>query len=408
MGTYREIEEQEISGEELAIGMFVSRLDRDWIQTPFPLQGVLIKSSEDIAMLRRHAQRFWIDVERSRVVPAAGPRRHGLAPRSSGAGAAPKRDLQTFQQELVHGTRMLDKVSVRAAELMEKWRRGEMPSLEDVDEVVQPVVESLGRNPDAYFWLEALRSRHHYTYRHAVNCCALAAAFGRHLGFDDARINALATGALLLDIGMGAVPPEILNQAGPLDELGQTFVERHVREGLDRLRESGIDDPLVVEMMAGHHERFDGSGYPAGKRGDQIPLSARIAALVDSFDALISDRPYRKALSRAQALQELVASRDSAHDGALVEEFVRCFGVYPVGTLVELNTGEVGVVMAQNPEQRLRPRLLMLTNPQKQQRSRFVAVDLLDTARNPALQDVHIQRALAPGSYGLDIAQMGI
>ena len=218
----------------------------------------------------------------------------------------------------------------------------------------------------------------------------------------------MATGALLLDIGMGAVPPDMINHEGPLDEVGRAFVERHVNEGVERLRQSGLDDPIILEMVRNHHEHVDGSGYPDGKMNSNIPLPGRIAGLVDAYDAMTSERPYRPALSRADALQQLVKQRDGKRDAGLVEQFVRCMGVYPVGTLVELNTGEVGVVMSQNPSQRLRPRVMMLTNANKQLRAHFIPVNLMDTEAQPALANVHITRSLAPGSYGLDPAALDL
>ena len=409
-----EIQEQEIDSSELQVGMFVSRLDRDWNGTPFPLQGVMLRTRDDIQKISHVARRVWVDLEKS-----TGPavfHLHALAPKPrvqvkpppadhhGDAGVAPT----SFDDEVLIGERLLNQLSERTSGLLDKLRRGEPVSQDEIDQVVEPVVRSLIRNPDAYFWLESLRSRHHYTYTHAVNCCALAAAFGRHLGFSDREVKSLATGALLLDIGMGAVPPEMINHRGPLDELGRAFVERHVAEGVDRLRQSGMDDAEVLDMVLHHHENVDGSGYPSGKVEGSIPLPGLIAGLVDAYDAMTSERPYRAALSRADALQQLVKQRDGKRDAELVEQFVRCLGVYPVGTLIELNTGEVGIVMSQNPAQRLRPRLMMLTNATKQLRAHFIPVDLKDTKKQPALAEVHIIRSLPPGSYGLDPSTLDI
>ncbi len=403
--------EQEIDVADLQVGMFVSRLDRDWTATPFPLQGLMVRSTDDIADVRRHARRVWIDLEKSTrasafSLRAMAPVDAAVAP-ASGGDELSAADA-SFEEEVRTSAGLHDQLSGRVAGLLEKIQKGAPVSQEEVDQVVEPVVRSLIRNPDAYFWLESLRSRHHYTYTHAVNCCALAAAFGRHLGFDDAKVKSIATGALLLDIGMGAVPPDLINHRGPLDEVGRAFVERHVFEGAERLRQAGVTDADVLDMVLNHHEHHDGSGYPLRKREDEIPLAGRIAGLVDAFDAMTSERPYRRAFSRAEALQQLVKRRDEWCDADLVEQFVRCLGVYPVGTLVELNTGEVGMVMSQNPDQRLRPRVMMLTNPAKRLRAHFIPVDLSDVDRTPSLREVHIARSLPPGSHGLDPAALGL
>lgn len=405
-----ELLEQEIDSADLQVGMYVCRLDRDWNGTPFPLQGVLVRAREDIEQIGQYSKRVWVDLEKS-----TGPavfHLHALSPKPPTKPKPISTDSEFgtqptfFDDEILISARLLDHLSERTSDLLGKLRRGEAVSQAEIDEVVEPVVRSLIRNPDAYFWLESLRSRHHYTYTHAVNCCALAAAFGRHLGFDDREVKSLATGALLLDIGMGAVPPDMINHEGPLDDVGRAFVERHVSEGVDRLRQSGLDDPSIIDMVLNHHEHFDGSGYPDRKVDGNIPLPGRIAGLVDAYDAMTSERPYRPALSRADALQQLVKQRNGLRDGDLVEQFVRCLGVYPVGTLVELNTGEVGVVMSQNPAQRLRPRVMMLTNPNKQLRAHFIPVNLMDTEAQSALAQVHIARSLPPGSYGLDPATL--
>lgn len=406
-----ELFEHPLDVDDLRIGMYVCRLDRDWNDTPFPLQGVMVRSREDIDEIARHARTVWVDLEKS--TGASIQQMRTLSPRPQPVSAREaKADIgdgpSSFEEEVSRTAGLLDTLTARTEVLLNKLRDGEPISQAEVDQVVEPIVRSLVRNPDAYFWLESLRSRHHYTYTHAVNCCALAAAFGRHLGLGEDAVKSLATGALLLDIGMGAVPPELINHQGPLDRVGRAFVERHVTEGVERLKESGVEDAQVLDMVLNHHEHIDGSGYPEGKAGDFIPLTGRIAGLIDTFDAMTSQRPYRQAFSRAEALQQLVKQRDILRDADLVEQFVRCMGVYPVGTLVELNTGEVGLVMAQNRDQRLRPRVMMLTNGSKQLRAHFIPVNLVDVEANPALSEVHIVRSLPPGSYGLDPATLPI
>lgn len=406
-----ELIEQEIDSIDLRIGMYVCRLDCGWDATPFPLQGVLIRNFDDIQDISRYARRVWVDLEKSRA-PTPAVELQDVDMQASHAGSARWHEsslrLVDFGEELQSSASLLGQLTERTADLLDKLSVGEQIGQVEIDQVVEPVVHSLSRNPDVYFWLESLRSRHHYTYTHSMNCCALAAAFGRYLGYGDEHVKSLATGALLLDIGMGAVPPDMINHQGPLDEVGRTFVSRHVGEGVERIRQSGVHDQIVIDMVMYHHEHHDGSGYPARKAGREIPLSGRIAGLIDTYDAITSQRPYRAAISRADALQQLIKDRDGKHDADLVEQFVRCLGVYPVGTLVELNTGEVGVVMSHNPLQRLRPKVIMLTNANKQLRAHFPVANLMDTNNHPALAQVNIARSLPPGSYGIDLAALDL
>jgi putative nucleotidyltransferase with HDIG domain len=406
------IEEREIGINDVAIGMFICRLDRPWTETPFPLQGFLVRDIEQLRVLREFCARVWIDVHRSR--PDTGMTLLRLE-RTGGVPArppAPPRPLHDAPRVTYTDTATLDEERPAAAAAIDDARRigkrliddlhaGQPVVPEDVRAAAEPIVASVLRNADALFWVNALRAHDPYSYSHAINCSSLAAAFGRHLGLPRDLLVRVACGALLFDIGKTRVPEEIIGRAGPLNPLEMARARRHVELGLQILDESGETDAIVREMMAGHHERFDGSGYPGRLRDGMIPVYARIAGIVDSFDAMTSERPYAPALPRHDALQELYRGRDTLYHGELVEQFISCLGVYPTGSLVELNTGEVAVVMAQNPSRRLRPRIMLLTYAGKRMRESFRTVDLMDQPLDtPRLE---IRRPVAPGDYDIDL-----
>ncbi|HYM85693.1 MAG TPA: HD-GYP domain-containing protein, partial [Pseudoxanthomonas sp.] len=254
-----------------------------------------------------------------------------------------------------------------------------------------------------YFWLETLRRHDSYTYSHAMNCCALMAAFGRHLGLGERELRDMATGGLLLDIGKTAVPEALLERADALDDNEQEMVHGHLMHSVRLYDESGADNLYVREIIRTHHEREDGSGYPSRLEGDDIPLFGRIAGIVDSFDAMTSTRPYRASISKYDALQQMYRDRGRLYQADLLEQFVQCLGVYPVGTLVELSTGEVAVVMAQNHIRRLFPQVMVLTDAAKKLRKGFESLDLRDTlAAGKMSAQVSIRRCLHDGAYGLD------
>jgi HD-GYP domain-containing protein (c-di-GMP phosphodiesterase class II) len=412
-----QIEERQVRVHELRIGMFVSRLDRPWTETPFPLQGFLIRNRAQVERLAEYCESVWIDVDKSSAAEPM-PALQTLAPGENPVAAARVREAgwmgaseypqqATLEEELPQAEAAMETVTTRAAEILDALRSGRGISREQIAAAVEPVVASLVRNPDAFFWLEVLRKRDDYAYGHAINCCALAVAFGRYLGFPEMVLRDLATGGMLLDIGMTRVPDELLQREGALDDTEQREVHRHVEHGLALYDESGLGNEDVRTMLRTHHERFDASGYPTGVPIRQIPLLGRIAGIVDSFDAMTSARPYRPALSRSSALQLLYRERGHLYQPELIEQFVQCLGVYPVGTLVELSTGEVGIVMAQNPTRRLRPRLMLLTEPDKQLRKNFQSLDLL-TMRYSEVpdEDVHIVRSLDPGAYGLEPTEL--
>jgi HD-GYP domain-containing protein (c-di-GMP phosphodiesterase class II) len=400
-----QIEERQIDVNQLRTGMYVCRLDRDWIGTPFLLQGFLVEGEDDIARLRRYCKHVFIDVEKG-FDPGPGP----LA---AGAGARPHRELSGTGQKsdifaaMPQAADAVERAAEGVAEIFAILRDGGTIARSHAEMAVQPIIASLARHPDAFFWLQALRKHDDYAYGHAVNCSALSVALGRQLGLGEDALRDLATGCLLLDIGMTQVPQAILLKPGPLSDDERGLVRSHVDSGPRLFASSGLDDVAVVEIIRGHHERHDGSGYPDRLQGARIPLYCRIAGLVDSYDAMITQRPYRDAMSRHDALRRLYRERNRAFQDEIVEQFMQCLGIYPVGSLVEMNSGEVAIVMAQNRVRRLRPTLMLLTDAQKRLRDHFLPVDLMmaDRAGLPESR-LKIVRGLAQGAYGLDPCEL--
>ncbi|WP_379653643.1 HD-GYP domain-containing protein [Pseudoxanthomonas sp. UC19_8] len=418
------IEERELQVGELRPGMYVSRLDRDWLGTPYMLEGFLIENPADIAELAKYCAKVTVDVIKSESFvraalrkPAAAPmvvgdpepepapakrRKPYVIPELATLTANPRPILSRVQDEVPRASQALESVDRAAGGIIAELRNGGRLDVEAVEEAVTPVVDSIVRNPDAFFWLEALRQHDGYTYSHAVNCCGFMAAFGRHLGFPDEALHDLATAGLLLDIGKTALPESLLEHDGALSAEELELLRSHLGHSLRLYDASGASNSVVREMILTHHEREDGSGYPAGLTGSQIPLFGRIAAIVDSFDAMTSPRPYREPLSRYEAMQALYRQRGASYQPDLVEQFVQCLGVYPTGSLVELSTGEVAIVVEQNPVRRLFPQVMLLTDADKQRREAFEPLDLRDTWGAHDNRQISIRKGLKPGSYGLD------
>ncbi|GAB2501164.1 HD-GYP domain-containing protein [Lysobacter humi (ex Lee et al. 2017)] len=417
------IEEREIAVDQVAIGMYVCRLDRPWTDTPFPLQGFLVRDAEQVALLREHCRRLWIDIElghedvahRLRSLPRATARSAAAteapaepAPASPASiedlvGRHRYRDSHTLEEETEGARHALEGAATIAARLIDDIRRGLAVAPADVRSAAAPIVASVLRNADAVFWVNALRRHDGYTYSHAIKCSALAAAFGRHLGLPEETLVELASGALMMDIGKTGVPEELLAHAGPLDPMAMARVRRHVELGVQILGDGDFSD-IVRDMVQGHHERADGTGYPARRMAGQIPLHVRMATIVDSFDAMTSERPHAAARPQHEALQELYRARETRYYPELVEQFISCLGAYPTGSLAELSTGEIVAIMAQNPARRLRPRVLVLTDPDGVLRTEFRSLDLL--AQDPSAPAIEIRRPLPEGHAGIDLAEL--
>jgi cyclic di-GMP phosphodiesterase len=405
------IEERKVAVRDLMVGMYVCRLDREWNGTPFPLQGLPIASPADIAALAEHCEYVYVDIELG-LAPLekneGGSRAPAPAPRDIEGlrNSVAYRNTATFDDELPLAREAQSRVAEFASRVLEDVRHGRPILPDDVRNAVQPMVSSILRNTDAFMWIESLRKRDAYDYTHALNCSALAAAFGRHIGLPEDLLTDLATGGLLLDIGKLRIPAELFAREGPLDRDETAAVRKHVELGLAALQQTDTVPPHVYEMIRTHHERDNGSGYPDRLPGGRIPLFGRMAAVIDSYDAMTSNRGYRKAMSRHAALQELYRARDSLYSAEVVEQFIQCLNVYPTGSLVELDNGCVALVMAQNPARRLRPRVMVLTTPDKQLAADFRPLDLMDDNGDQGTPQVLIANALEPGAYGLDPAEL--
>jgi len=268
--------------------------------------------------------------------------------------------------------------------------------------VVDSLVASISRNADAMIWVSRVRLNDSTAYNHSIKVASYLMAFGRHLGFPARELGQLAQIGLLMDVGKLDLDRELLNKrtALTIDEL--QALKDHVSIGLRRLSSSAQLDPEVLEGIAQHHEWIDGSGYPEGLSGEEIGIFGRMAAIADTFAALTTHRPYAPTYSSYEALQMMYARADQQLHGPLVEQFVRAIGLYPVGSLVLLSTEEVAVVTALDKAQRLEPRVLVLTEPNKNTRKRPYELDLLRKPKDAAGQPIRILRSLPAGVHNID------
>lgn len=400
------VSERKIDVSHLTPGMYVYRLDRDWLGTPYPMEGFLISDREEIDAIRQLCDYVIVDVRRSTVEILPGDDSYTLRPEQR-LRVREYSNTASVTDELPRAREAHDNATTLATKIMEDVREGKKLSLADVRDAVEPVVQSVLRNADAFLWISILRKRDSYEYSHAINCSLLAATFGRHMGFAEKILINLASGGLLLDVGKADLPRDLLLRTEQLSEEQLAQVKAHVEAGLKVADVSGIRSPDVLDMLRHHHERHDGTGYPNGLMRNQIPLFGRMAAVIDSYDAMTSERPYRKALAPHQALQQIYRQRDALYQAEIVEQFMQCLSVYPTGSLVELNTGEVAIVMAQNQARRLRPRVMILTGADKQLAEEFIEVDLLTQPyRGTSDRQIEVVGTLDPGAYGIDPTEL--
>jgi putative nucleotidyltransferase with HDIG domain len=264
------------------------------------------------------------------------------------------------------------------------------------------MVESVIRNPDACVWLARLRTADTYTYQHSVGASIWAVALGRQLGLPKVDLQRLALGALLFDVGKLKIPQELLQKRERLSRGEFELLKSHVEFGMEMLKNTGVLNRSVADMVESHHERHAGHGYPHGLKADDIPVFARIAAIVDCYDAITSRRPYSTPLSPSAAVKKMYAWRDVDFQAELVEEFIQAIGIYPAGTMVELSSGEVGVVLAEYRTRRLRPQLLVVLDREKRPLAELRPLDLRTTTHDQDGNPLEIVTSLEPGAYGVD------
>lgn len=400
--------------------MFVEGLDRPWLDTSFPFQGFRVRSVDDIERLQDYCEYVYVDTEKSRrgtashLLPHApsadamhsmlqtiAKRRedcrlaeHDLLGKQSYAATLPvERCMQASMGVRKDARRVIDN-------LYESARSGASIDSAYAKAVVEELTDSILQNPDAHMLLTKLHARDEYTAIHSLNVCTLSIAFGRYLGLPEHYLKELGLGAMLHDLGKSQVPPEILNKPGKLTAEEFEVIKAHPVFGMEMLvQHSSPIPPRAIDIAYTHHERIDGSGYPQGLAGKEIPIYGRIVAIVDYYDAVTSDRCYHDGTSADVALRQLF-DNPGWHDQQLVEAFIRCLSIFPVGSVVECDNGEVGIVISQNEKRRLRPKLLLVMNEYKRL---YDVPKIIDMSLFDSGNDISIKRLTRPGEYGIDV-----
>lgn len=334
-------------------------------------------------------------------------RRHGGddEPRAAATGSAGMVHVEPttpVEEEIVAALPLVDEAHVLLDQIARDVQRSLNPDLERLRGVVSEMVLSVARNPDALVWLSRLRQTDQYSYDHSLDVSAHVMIFGRYLGLGDEAIASLGMAGMLQDVGKLRLPVRLLHKTGPVTQREYAIFQTHVDFSLKVLSGCPHATPQVLEIVARHHERRDGSGYPKGLKGDGIGLMGEIAGICDIYCAMTRERPYGEAASSQAALDAVRAQRGTCFSESTVDQFVQCIGLYPVGTLVELNTGEVAVVVAQNRIRRLKPRVMILLGPDKQPNPYPHTIDLLYDLPTANGETYAIVRALAPGAYGVE------
>ena len=410
---------------ELAIGMQVVKLDRSWLETAFKLQGFCIKSDLEIRQLAKYCKHVYVDMERSTAVPHAVGERVTLSEDGEVVGSggesvtvvyakarertpegkaalpppAQRYDIETaFTAEFADAKTICVRTKDTVKAFMQDVRQAGKADLAAVEQCADEFVASILRNPDPAMLIRALSDEESFSYRHCVHSAILGVALARELGLRRLQIKDLTIGILLADLGKMRLPMELLRCQRRLERAEVEIIELHVKFGLEIAENIKGMSASSMAIIGAHHERFNGSGYPKGLSGGDIPLFGRTADLADAFDAITSERAYARPIPAHEAVQEMYASTVDVFQRELLECLIRVLGTYPVGSMVELSDGAAAMAMALNRERRLLPSVAVLSDKDKRPLARAKSLDLAAGGGAPYSRSSRCSTRAAPAS----------
>jgi len=349
---------KKISVTQLEVGMHLKEFCGSWMDHPFWRSGFVITDAKDIAtILASSIKEAWIDTSKGIDLPAAAvgvPAQPHIQSEVQ-AQAEMQRDLEqqrdvapaSTAQELQRAAKICLQSKRAVMSMFEEARMGKMVDTAGAMKLVESITDSVVRNPGALISLARLKTADDYTYMHSVAVCAMMVSLAKQLGLDDGQTRLAGLAGLMHDLGKAAMPVEVLNKPGKLTAAEFDIIKTHPEAGYKLLLTGTDVDPMILDVCLHHHEKSDGTGYPKGLKGDQISLFAKMGAVCDVYDAITSNRPYKIGWDPAESLRRMAEWANGHFDAKIFQAFVRSLGIYPVGSLVQLSSGRLGVVTEQ-------------------------------------------------------------
>ena len=362
---------KKVRAARLKPGMFIHDFDCGWLEVPFFRRSLAIKDEVMIDKIIKHGIReVYIDTDKGLDV-ADAPTREEVA---LAVEAAVEQLLSEDGEEDPDGLRREEMARAKGVRkeaekvigtVMHDVLEGKRINIAQVDAVVERMIDSVFDNQSAMMCLSRLKTRDEYTFQHSVNVCIFMIAFCRAIGFDRAATTEVGTGALLHDVGKMKVPRDILNKPSRLTEEEFALMQSHVTHSYQVLKEERGIPASAITVAFEHHERHDGTGYPLGLKGDKITRVGQMAAIVDVYDAITSDRCYHTGVDPAEALRKLYEWSEFHFCRELVQHFIKCVGIYPLGTMVRLESGYLAVVVRPADGSMVKPMVRLVYDTRK-------------------------------------------
>lgn len=372
---------KKISVRDLRLGMHIVEMGGRWIDHPFWRSAFTLDKQQDLLELQRCGipdlvidTGLGLDVEVTAPRAAAPVAEVVVAP-----AVAPVQAKVSMAQELERARVIQAKAKREVTALFKEARMGKALDVSTVAPLVGEINASIERNSAALLSLVRLKTADDYTYMHSVAVCALMVALGKRLGLDADTLHQAGYAGLLHDIGKMGVPSDVLNKPGKLTDEEFVVVKRHPEQGFEILKNAGLTDEIPLDVVLHHHERMDGKGYPEKLAGEQISLFSRMGAVCDVYDAISSERCYKKPWLPGESIKKMAEWRHGHFDEPVFQAFIKTVGIYPTGTLVRLKSGKLGVVMEQAEDNLLTPTVRVFFSTKSNEP---IAVTLLDLKRS--------------------------
>jgi HD-GYP domain-containing protein (c-di-GMP phosphodiesterase class II) len=397
------MERRQFEVGELEFGMYVAELDRPWTDTPFMFQGFHLRTDEQLNTLKKFCKHVFVDLERTEKAepPKAPPVQFKIT------GSTPYPEQVKVEVEFRQAATVYTQTFAAVAELLKPAaKQGGVLEAKEVKESVTRLTDSVVRNPDAMLLVTRLREKSAEAHARALQVSIYLIVFARFLQLAREELELLGLLGLLQDVGKTRLPAGLMEKKGPLTPEENELAKQHVEYSAEILANTPGLPPKLPELAMLHHERQDGTGYPRGLKGEHIGLYGSMAAIADTFDALTALRPYAEPLSPSSALSYLYKERGTGFHPDLVEQFIQCVGVFPVGSVVELNSGEVGIVITQNLVRRLKPRVMVVLDAKGNPMRPHKILDLEKDQKASADEIYRIKRTMEQSRVSIDPREM--
>jgi len=358
---------RKIPVEQLAVGMYVHDLNCGWMDHPFVTNQFLVKDAVTLKKVRDVGMKeIFIDTSAGRDIAAPAACEAAPASEPTRLEAPVVVKAPQFAEEVRRARKLHGEANRLVSDMMGDIRLGRQIEVEQCEPLVENILESIFRLPDALLPLAQVKTRDEYTFQHCVSVSALAVAFGRALVMARDEIKELAMGGLLHDAGKALVPVAILNKPGKLTDDEFVVMRDHASHGADLLKKTRGVSEIAYHAAAEHHERYDGTGYPLRLKGDEISIYGQMMAIVDVYDAITSLRVYHKGMPPTEALRKLFEWSKTHFNPRLVQAFIKGIGIYPAGSLVRMESGKLGIVREVSPARLLQPVVKIIYDADRQ------------------------------------------